>query len=457
MFRELSDLSKDITSHALTNGLVWPNVTLPHFDVRTRNFTTSTVGFAPFVTPENHDGWEAYAVENQGWIAQDYFYRGWTDRMLGEIPTHIHYMNRSQALDVTDVYEDPQFQYEIPLWQLAPPRTDLSIFNLDLSTIGVMGHLLWDVRVKKVQQYGRVMDFSILNEDQEVKDNPTGSMYQPVFQDFNADAEVVGFTMGLLEWDNIFKDVLYDSSEPILVEIEGTCNARFTYRVVAGEEVKFLGYGEGYRDPKLYKYKQTADLLDPLNSRPGYPPVPHTHRDTDAPHGASHCTYFLNSFPTREFTKARRTKEPLIFALFTAGVFVFTTGVFFVYDSVFVRRRQMRLLSAAKNTNAILASMFPKDIQRRILNEVKKKAEQESNRKKNDKKSAFASKSSRMTDFLNNEGDAEDNMRSDNKPMADLFPSATIMFADIVGYVTIQGFRCVFDRFGGSWTHFVLL
>ncbi|KAG7363181.1 hypothetical protein IV203_026541 [Nitzschia inconspicua] len=91
MFEDMFAISKAITSHALDNGMTWPNVTIPHFDVRaTAMFSTlEMVGFAPFVSLENKEGWEAYSKENQGWIRQDYYYRGW-----GETPhainEHIH-------------------------------------------------------------------------------------------------------------------------------------------------------------------------------------------------------------------------------------------------------------------------------------------------------------------------------------------------------------------------------
>ncbi|CAB9531536.1 Guanylate cyclase (Partial), partial [Seminavis robusta] len=238
MFEELWDLSKSITSHALDTNSSWPNCTLPYFDIHAHDLKKKTgnlefVGFAPFVTPENRAGWEQYSVDNQGWIQQDYNYRNWT-HAAAPIPTSIHQYNGSGLTQEDYVFEDPQFDYEIPLWQIAPAQNDTSVINLDLATVPVFAHLLWDIKMKKVEQYSRIMDLHFLlgdNLNQNNPDHPRGTIYQPVMEDFRENADVVGFAMGTLTWDLMFENVLFDSSSPLLVEIEGTCNAIFTYKI----------------------------------------------------------------------------------------------------------------------------------------------------------------------------------------------------------------------------------
>ena len=101
MFEELWDMGKSITSHALYANLTWPNVTLPHFDIKARDERSRIefVGFAPFVKPEDKVGWESYSVENQNWIAQDYEYRGWNDIEPDPIPTSIHKYEAPEGFD----------------------------------------------------------------------------------------------------------------------------------------------------------------------------------------------------------------------------------------------------------------------------------------------------------------------------------------------------------------------
>ncbi|CAB9508616.1 Receptor-type guanylate cyclase gcy [Seminavis robusta] len=447
MFEELWDLSKSITSHALDTNSSWPNCTLPYFDIHAHDLKKKTgnlefVGFAPFVTPENRAGWEQYSVDNQGWIQQDYNYRNWT-HAAAPIPTSIHQYNGSGLTQEDYVFEDPQFDYEIPLWQIAPAQNDTSVINLDLATVPVFAHLLWDIKMKKVEQYSRIMDLHFLlgdNLNQNNPDHPRGTIYQPVMEDFRENADVVGFTMGTLTWDLIFENVLFDSSSPLLVGIEGTCNAIFTYKI-GGESmhVQFMGYGEGLRDPQFDKFKQSADLLHPLNNRPGYPPVKHTHRHTDASHGDSHCTYVMNTYPTQEFKDHYTSAEPIYMTILIASIFVFTASVFFLYDYL-VQRRQAKLLTTAERTTAIVTSLFPKEVGKRLIEDAKNEhKENEKNKKKQVNFSDAAGGAFDDEDQTENDG----TMRGGGigKPIADIFPSATIMFGDLVGFTAWSSSR----------------
>lgn len=450
MFEELMELSKSVTSHALDSEMTWPNVTLPHFDIRARhnkNFTLEFSGFAPFVVPADRPGWESYSVHNQDWLAQDYHYRGW-NQTPDSIAPQIHKYNESAPQLRDD--EDEMFDYEIPLWQLSPPRTDVSIVNLDLASVPVFAHLLWDIKMKKIEQYGRIMDLQfLLGEDLVNPHHPRGTIYQPVFEDFTPEAEVVGFMFGTLTWDYMFQNVIFGGSAPLLVEIEGTCNAKFTYKI-NGREIVFLGYGEGWRDPKFDKYKQSADLLAPKGSRPGYPPVQHTHRSTDAPHGTAHCTYMMNTYPTAEFQSQYASWEPFYMTLVIASVFAFTALVFLFYDCL-VDHRQRKLLRTANRTNAIVSSLFPKAVQHRMMQEVKEKEKMAASK---GRRSSLGTAGRSMSGFLNNpEGGSQmgsghfgggpggGGSNHAGVPIADLFPCATIMFADICGFTAWSSAR----------------
>jgi hypothetical protein len=52
-----------------------PFVTLPHFDVRARDAGVAAgselIMFAPIVNEDDAQQWETYAVDHQGWMAQD--------------------------------------------------------------------------------------------------------------------------------------------------------------------------------------------------------------------------------------------------------------------------------------------------------------------------------------------------------------------------------------------------
>lgn len=70
-------LASSYTSHSLASGNKFPNVTLPHADIRGANtrILGDTVYFqwGPLVTDENRAGWEAYAAENEKRLDEAFF------------------------------------------------------------------------------------------------------------------------------------------------------------------------------------------------------------------------------------------------------------------------------------------------------------------------------------------------------------------------------------------------
>lgn len=65
-------LAETITGAANTSGATFPFVTVPMFEVQGEHSRKATgieaVTFAPLVSEEQREGWEAYAWKNQGWL-----------------------------------------------------------------------------------------------------------------------------------------------------------------------------------------------------------------------------------------------------------------------------------------------------------------------------------------------------------------------------------------------------
>lgn len=437
MFDELEHLAALMTAHSLDMNCAWPNCTLPLLQERVQQTRLEWVGYAPYVTPEEHEGWERYALEQ-------------STNLNRTIPDQIYSYDPNNLLENDEEYFEPftnaSFNYQIPLWQSAPPASQL--VNMDLSTIPVFGHLLWDIKVKKVAQYSRIMDLGFLLGPGYHPERPRGTIYQPVFEDLSAEPEVVGFMMATLTWDRILDDVTV-SEQPLLVEIEGTCNALFTYRIHSRHNattdqttshVEFLGYGPQHQHAVL-KYKQTADLLHPLNSRPGYPPVQHTHRKTDASHGDAHCTYVMNTYPTPGFRDVYYTSRPVYMTILMVLLFVVAGVAFWLYDR-WVQARQSELMTTAQQSHAIVTSLFPQSVGKRLLEEAKQIEEQKAPAKKN-KKRPFHNKknTARLSQVVGQSMSFTQSPARGGKPIAEIFPSATIVFADICGFTAWSSTR----------------
>jgi hypothetical protein len=137
-----------------------------------------------------------------------------------------------------------------------------------------------------------------------------------------------------------------------------------------------------------------------------------------------HCLYYLHVYPSKEFeeryssSNAVQTTTMLVFA------FIFMITAFLMFDT-FVVRRNRKLLIAMTRTNAIVSSMFPSNVRDRIFAQAKNESEE---------KKALNGKS-RLKTFLssgtddNEMDDENDEYMYKTKPIADLFPETTVLFA----------------------------
>jgi hypothetical protein len=95
-----------------------------------------------------------------------------------------------------------------------------------------------------------------------------------------------------------------------------------------------------------------------------------------------------------------------------------------------VERRQKRVLRSAAQSSAIVSSLFPSNVRDRLY------ATQE-----RPKEAAFMEKKQKLRHYLagmnvemNETVEDSDEYAYGSKPIADLFPQTTIMFADIAGF-----------------------
>jgi hypothetical protein len=72
IFLSLKDIADIITSVSSMSGSAWPNVTVPHFEIRGHDAgkisKSSQITFSPLVKESERNGWEEYSLVNQGWI-----------------------------------------------------------------------------------------------------------------------------------------------------------------------------------------------------------------------------------------------------------------------------------------------------------------------------------------------------------------------------------------------------
>jgi class 3 adenylate cyclase len=148
-----------------------------------------------------------------------------------------------------------------------------------------------------------------------------------------------------------------------------------------------------------------------------------------------HCIYSFHVYPTKEFEDDYRSSLPIVLTVVVASTFFLMAVTFFLYDW-FVQRRNVKVVGEAARSNAIVSSLFPSNVHARLF--------EENAQKKAARRASEAPTKSQIKNFLASETgvvDDDDDIMYKTKPIADLFPETTILFADISGFTAWSSTR----------------
>ena len=430
----MHSFSTTITSYAIATRAQWPFVSLPHFEVRgteTNNLSNSILlSYAPYVPTNETDKWERYTGYMQKWIQEgvDYNYE-----------LHEDYLNGSHVLDPIkkEIWDYPNHDPTdpkgsrvkvnhtgpyLPVWQMAPAPHDPTIVNYNLLDNEVFQRIDHGMHAINRPVLSEATDLAWLYSGA-VYDDPThphSFLLQPIYKDFEhlSERDILGVVISVIGWDHYFEKLLPPEAHGITVVMRDTCGDEFSYQI-NGAEAVFLGYGDHHE--AKYSHLEEASPFDVLHK-------------LEASDLHDHCEYDMHIFPMQELEDDYRTNKPYLYTVVVICVFLATVGVFVLYDYL-VTLRQNKVALAAKKSNAVVASLFPKNVRQRIMQDVE---DQIAAGSKPAKKSLMfgAVAKHELKHFLDDDMANAGVAVFDTKPIADLFPSTTIMFADIVGKST---------------------
>lgn len=266
------------------------------------------------------------------------------------------------------------------------------------------------------------------------KDSPNlNHPHDNIFSYRPEDNDFVGFLALHIRWRDMLKDILPVGSQGIVVVFKNVCNPTFTYQI-NGPSVVYLGRGDKH-NPKFDHLEISSGLwtLDSFYERErGY---------TGAPVEEAVCPFYLHVYPSDKLYDDHITSKPFVYSIGAICIFAFPFAVFIIYDCL-VQRRQKKVMRKAVKTDRIVSSLFPVRVLDRMFQSDKKVVVSS--------KRSWQSKSNKLRNslFLDNSNGKSyvEEIKSDttlisSRPIADLYPETTVMFADIVHFTAWSSAR----------------
>ncbi len=426
----IHSLAITLSSYARNTEITsWPFETFPNFETIASNYRevsqSRLIATIPFVKDSQKSQWEEYAFAEQGWIKESYQAIGLDIQPL-PIPSSIYNI---EELHATEAFQGP-FK---PLWQTSPPPKNTGVVNYNLMSNTFFADS-FDISIQSQEALlTQVTDISILLDDE--PDAHESLLVQPIFDDASdRKSTIVGSIVASVSWNTFFSDLVRPENSGMICVLKNSCGDTLTWKLNGGLAT-FLGDGDFHdRDFDEYAYvsKLTA-FLTTNSSTPGF------------------CEYQVNIYPTSEIESKYISNAPIIYTSVVVLVFIILGASFMVYDHL-VQMRQREAMSNAARSDAIVQSLFPADIRERLF-----KGDE-----MDDKKGKFVDKESknellqsvpegqkfRLKNFLDEEDEEGNNKDAsktgiirESKPIADLFPNTTVMFADIAGFTAWSSVR----------------
>lgn len=426
MFEASRALSREMTAAALLAGETFPFVTFPNYEVYATQAREAAglevISYAPLVSLEQTEAFVNYTVANQKWISDS--------RKLGmKLDPSLQFDDIDNTEFVPVIYDvNPLAGETFPsvgegpfaaLWHTSPPPQSLIyyLFNFasdpEYETIFGLMEEFRDVLFGNTNFFlGTVVDFiqggtkhqGLHDARQDGKPvnitQPHCSLVQPVFASLEPDAAIAGYIMGVMAFDAYLIDLLPDGVRGIDVVVENTCGAVFTYRL-NGNDAEWAGVGD--------HHEKGIDQSRRINFDDNY-------QHPDAVKTPGHCVFSYQVYPSKDFNSDYSTSLPTVLAVVMALLFLVMCLAFLVL-MYFVDQRQDKVVGEAAISNAIVSSLFPSSVRKRLFADRGALLPQE----------ARESGKHALRSFLNGSNMETEGVVLKAKPIADLFNEATIM------------------------------
>ena len=448
----LASLSSELTRHALSKEMVWPFVTVTQSSYLLEPYLSlgdfAAIQIHPIVPAALRDVWETYSVANQGWIQEDLQVRGLNETDAEATPNLYSETSAISPYIKTYVGIDTSPGDWIPFWQYAPVIPNRFFINFNRLSLKGFHQEAKIVQTKKATltpswifepgiDLQSTQDFEFTDQllraggfTGDYNSEPLSYIHYPIFNRFEADhhheddhhedseseAETAGILSATVYWTSYFADILPEGVEGIVCVIENPVQS-FTYEI-NGHSAVFKGM-QDLHDTQYDDMVLSADYASFGMETDAHDSHAHTHsRYTGVDLDEEYMSYKIRVYPSSKMESTYKSSQPLIYAFAMLFMFLFTASILILYDYMVGVRTQM-VMRTAEKSNAVVASLFPKTVRDRIMEEATS-----SSMKKEEKKIGFSNKADSLP------------LGTDDRAsiIADFFPEATIMFSDIKGF-----------------------
>ena len=383
-------LALSYTGYAIGTNSTWPFVTIRDFEAQGDQFIKQTgckwLALTMLVSKKQRSRWESYSVKNDGWVNESFAFLGLTENNKSTISPFI--FRRDDGMKA--YYDNETDSTFTPCWQISPVNEGFSDINFNFRD----SPLFESIYTTLVQ--GAPFAVSPPSGVSASLSWPQITLGQPVYDSVLGNQTLVAIIYAQLPMHIFFEGILATHVGGIDLVIKDTCGVNFTY-LVKGPNVTFVGEGD-LHDPQTSQFIVSTDRVITFTNG---------------------CGVYYEIYPSIELYQSSQSNTAVAFVIAVVALFISLGFVFYVYDVVVERRQKLVLLKAARSKN-IVDSFFPSNIRDRIIDQ------------KGDGSLTANSSGHQRT------------LRRDtftSKPIADLHPNATVLFADIVNFTAWSSVR----------------
>lgn len=232
----------------------------------------------------------------------------------------------------------------------------------------------------------------------------------------NGDANLTGHLSAAIPWTTLFGNILQDNQKGLTAVVNSCSGAAVNTYTINGKVATYAGSGD-LHSPQYSKYAYSSYYYGLVNR-------------SDLT-GRLYCKHEIIVYPTGTYQSSYTSYSAVLFTATISAVMFISVLLFLSYDYI-MRRQQSKVLGEAERSNAIVASLFPGKVARRLF------MDQSHHSSVNDLSEGRSTHSVNLRNFMN-KGDFK--VADASRPIAELFPEATVMFADIAGFTAWSSIR----------------